>query len=307
MDREYAVVLLAAGIGSRFGGVKQLKRVGPAGEVIMDYSVFDALEAGFNKVVFIIRKEIEADFREVIGDRIERECEKRGVKVAYAYQELENLPDEYVCPPDRTKPWGTGQALLACKGLLNGPFVILNADDYYGKDAFCDILSFLKSQPEDGEGRYCMAGFHLRNTLSENGGVTRGICSVDEAGWLTQVIETRNIFKTEDGAVARDEDREVPLDLDAYVSMNMWGFTPDILDYTEELFLQFLKDFRTEPKSEFLLPVVVDHLLTQKKAAVRVLPSKELWFGMTYQEDVPPVQAAFHSMVEQGLYKPGLY
>ena len=307
MEQKYAVVLLAAGIGSRFGGVKQLKRVGPAGEVIMDYSVYDALEAGFNKVVFIIRKDIEAGFREVIGDRIEAECAKRGVEVAYAFQELENLPGGYVCPADRTKPWGTGHAMLACKGLLNEPFVVLNADDYYGKDAFVNILSFLKEQSAGEKGRYCMAGFHLRNTLSDIGGVTRGICSVNDDGWLTQVHETRNIHKTASGAVVRNGEQETPLDLGTYVSMNMWGFTPDLMEHLEEQFLKFLGEFCTAPKSEFLLPEVVDLLLREEKVAVRMLPTKEQWFGMTYQEDVPPVRDAFHKMVEQGIYKPGLF
>lgn len=307
MDREYALVVLAAGIGSRFGGVKQLKQVGPAGEIIMDYAVYDALEAGFNKVVFIIRKEIEADFREVIGDRIEAVCAARGVKVAYAFQEVENLPGGYGCPADRTKPWGTGHALLACKGLLNGPFVILNADDYYGKDAFRKLLAFLKALPADSRGRYCMAGFRLGNTLSDNGGVTRGLCLVDGEGWLRQVAETRNIIRTEDGAASMDGNQRHPLDPNICASMNMWGFTPDILEYMEEYFLRFLQVYCAEPKSEFLLPVAVDSLLAEKKAVVRVLPTEEQWFGMTYQEDVPPVRAAFHEMVRQGIYKPGLY
>ena len=307
MEREYALVVLAAGIGSRFGGVKQLKQVGPAGEIIMDYSIFDALEAGFNKIVFIIRKEIEADFREVIGDRIERVCAPKGVQVAYAFQERENLPGGFACPSERTKPWGTGHALLACKGLLNGPFVVLNADDYYGKGAFRNLLAFLQALPADSKGCYCMAGFRLGNTLSDHGGVTRGLCMVDREGWLRQVAETRNVVRTETGAASREGESLRPLDPELCASMNMWGFTPDVLEHMERQFLQFLREYRTEPKSEFLLPVVVDHLLAEKKAAVRVLPTEDQWFGMTYQEDVPPVRAAFHRMAEQGIYRPGLY
>ena len=307
MKREYALVILAAGIGSRFGGVKQLKRVGPAGEIIMDYSVYDALEAGFNKVVFIIRKDIEADFREVIGNRIEAVCAARGVEVAYAFQELGDLPGGYVCPEGRTKPWGTGQAMLACKGLLNGPFVVLNADDHYGKDAFRLLLQYLKDLPAGSTGCYCMAGFRLGNTLSEYGGVTRGVCRVDEEGWLQQVTETRNLIRTETGAGYRDGEQIVPVDPDVCVSMNMWGFTPDVLENMEHDFLDFLRERCTEEKSEFLLPVVVDHMLSEKKAVVRVLPTEDQWFGMTYQEDVPPVREAFHRMAAQGIYRPGLY
>ena len=307
MDREYALVVLAAGIGSRFGGMKQLKKVGPGGEIIMDYSVFDAIEAGFNKIVFIIRKAIEADFFEVIGQRIEARCAERGVKVAYAYQELPDLPGGYICPADRTKPWGTGHALLACRGLLNGPFVILNADDYYGKSAFRHMLAWLKSLPEDSEGTYCMAGFRLGNTLSDFGGVTRGICVTDSSGTLRQVTETRNIIKTPEGGAVKIGTLLRPVDVDACVSMNMWGFTPDILPRLEARFCTFLKDYRLEPKSEFLLPDVVDHLLADNEVTVKVLPTEDGWFGMTYQEDVPPVTEAFHKMAQQGIYKPGLY
>ena len=307
MDQEYALVVLAAGMGSRFGGVKQLKQVGPAGEIIMDYSLHDALEAGFNKIVFIIRKEIEADFREAIGERIEAVCAARGVQVAYAFQEREDLPGGFVCPAERTKPWGTGHAMLACKGLLHGPFVVLNADDYYGKEAFRRLLAFLKALPETTRGVYCMAGFRLGNTLSDHGGVTRGLCLVDQDGWLRRVVETKNIVRTEGGVACQNGGSKQVLDPELCVSMNMWGFTPDILEEIEGYFLQFLRDCRTEPQSEFLLPVVVDKMLSEKKAAVRVLPTEEQWFGMTYQEDVPLVQAAFHEMTEQGIYRAGLY
>ena len=274
MNREYALVVLAAGIGSRFGGVKQLKRVGPAGEIIMDYSVYDALEVGFNKIVFIIRREIEADFREVIGDRIEKVCAQRGVQVAYAFQEREDLPGGFICPAGRTKPWGTGHALLACKGLLNGPFVVLNADDYYGKDAFRKLFAYLAALPENSRGNYCMAGFRLGNTLSQFGGVTRGICMVDRDGNLRQVAETRNIVKTPDGAAAREDSGLRPLDLNACVSMNMWGFTPDILESMEHHFCQFLREYRTETKAEFLLPVVVEHLLSEKRRRSGYCPQR---------------------------------
>ena len=307
MNREYALVILAAGIGSRFGGVKQLKKVGPGGEIIMDYSIYDAIRAGFNKIVFIIRKDIEADFREVIGDRVEALCAQRGVEVAYAYQERTDLPGGYICPAERTKPWGTGHALLVCKGLLNGPFVVLNADDYYGQSAFDRLLAYLKSLPEDSEGRYCMAGFRLGNTLSDFGGVTRGVCVGDGDANLRKVTETRSIIKTPEGCAARIGTLLKPLDMDACVSMNMWGFTPDILGHLEIHFCRFLRQFRTEPKSEFLLPDVVDQLLVENLANVKILPPEDQWFGMTYQEDVPLVSAAFHALAEEGRYQPGLY
>lgn len=307
MEREYALVILAAGIGSRFGGIKQLKQVGPAGEIIMDYSVHDALEAGFNKIIFVVRKEIEADFREIIGDRIEALCAARGVRMAYAYQERRDLPGGYICPADRTKPWGTGHALLACRGMLEGPFVVLNADDYYGKSTFRHLLGWLKSLPPESEGAYCMAGFRLGNTLSDYGGVTRGICVEDAAGQLRQITETRNVVRTPEGAAAQVGTLCKPLNPDSCVSMNMWGFTPDVLPRLESRFCQFLREYRTEPKSEFLLPEVVDQLLADNEITVRVLPTEEPWFGMTYQEDVHRVMAAFRQMAAKGLYKPGLY
>lgn len=303
MDREFALVVLAAGIGSRFGGVKQLKPVGPAGEIIMDYSIFDALEAGFNKIVFLIRREIEADFRQIIGDRIEAVCARRGVEVVYAFQERDELPGGFSCPLERTRPWGTGQAMLCCKSLLNGPFVVLNADDYYGRDVFPMLLRWLRALPENARGQYCLAGFRLGNTLSDVGGVTRGVCQVDGSGLLTGITETRGIVTTDRGPMVDGR----ALDPEACVSMNMWGFTPDVMDTLERRFVRFLQERRLEPKAEFLLPEVVDELLKEGIAAVQVLPTEEAWLGMTYQEDVPPVAAAFHQMVEQGIYKAGLY
>ena len=307
MEREYALVVLAAGIGSRFGSVKQLKQVGPGGEIIMDYAIHDAMEAGFQKIVFIIRKAMEADFREVIGNRIEAVCAARGVKVEYAFQELQNLPGGNICPADRVKPWGTGHALLSCQSLLHGPFVVLNADDYYGKQAFRDLLAWLKALPDHAAGQYCMAGFRLGNTLSDFGGVTRGVCVVDSNNRLLQITETRNIVRGEDGCGVRLGSLWKPLDMASCVSMNMWGFTPDILELLETRFLRFLREYRLEPTSEFLLPTVVDDLLMDRLVSVQVLPTEDQWLGMTYQEDVPPVTAAFHRLAEQGVYKPGLY
>lgn len=305
---EYALVILAAGIGARYGGgVKQLKKVGPAGEIIMDYAIYDALEAGFNKIVFIIRREIEADFRAVIGDRIEAVCQSRGVEVAYAYQEKEDLPQGYLCPADRKKPWGTGHALLACRGLLHGPFVVINADDYYGKTAYGKLLSYLRSLPDGSAGQYCMAGFRLGRTLSEYGGVTRGICCTDETMNLTSVKETRGIVKKDGEAAVLSDGQWVTLDREACVSMNMWGFTPDILSVLEKQFHDFLEEQLHVVTSEYVLPEIVDRLLAEDQAAVQVLPTEDRWFGITYQEDAPLVEEAFRRMVEQNVYQAPLY
>ena len=226
--RKTTLVVMAAGIGSRFGGgIKQLEPVGPSGEIIMDYSVYDAIQAGFDKVVFIIRKDLEKDFREIIGNRMEKI-----VETAYAFQELDDLPAGFQRPEGRTKPWGTGQAILCCKDLVQEPFAVINADDYYGKEAFVKVHDYLAGEhPACGKMDFCMAGFQLGNTLSENGGVTRGICSVNEDGHLTKVTETKNIVKTPEGAAVKGEDgRLTSVAADCPVSMNMWGFTPEIFE-----------------------------------------------------------------------------
>ena len=307
MKKERTLVVLAAGLGTRFaGGVKQLQHAGPSGEVIMEYSIHDALEAGFNRVLFIIRHDIQELFDEMIGNRIRESCARRGVEVLCAYQEKENLPGGYQCPPERVKPWGTGHALLSCKGMLHGGFVVLNADDYYGKDSFRQAYAFLDSLEEGSQGTYGLVGFQLGNTLSEHGGVTRGLCRTED-GWLTHILETKNVIKTETGA--RAEIMGTPTDLDASipVSMNMWGFTPDVLDKLEKRFLAFLEEKRTVPKSEFLIPVEMGEMLKTADARIRVLPTTSQWFGMTYAEDMPGVRQAFAEMTEQGLYPSPLF
>ena len=302
MKKERTLVVLAAGIGSRFaGGVKQLQSVGPSGEVIMDYSIHDAIEAGFNRVIFIIRHDIQQLFNEIMGDRIRAVCLKKGVEVACAYQEKEKLPGGYVCPEDRIKPWGTGHALLSCKGMLHGGFAAINADDYYGKDAFVRAMEFLDGLEDGSEGTYGLIGFRLGNTLSEHGGVTRGLCRT-ENGFLTHIVETKNVVKTADGARAEVFGEIRDLSPDIPVSMNMWGFTPDVLDRLEERFLEFLEEKRTEPKSEFLIPSEMGVLLERGLARIRVLPTTSQWFGMTYAEDMPGVRAAFRTMTEEGTY-----
>ena len=303
--KKTALVIMAAGIGSRFGkGIKQLAPVGPNGEIIMDYSIHDALEAGFNKVVFIIRKDLEEEFRRVIGERIEKITE-----VEYAFQSLEDLPDGFSKPSDRTKPWGTGQAVLAAREVLDEPFVVINADDYYGKEAYVKVHDYLvQDQPSDDVLHICMAGFRLGNTLSDNGCVTRGLCHITD-GKLTGVTETHNIFKTAQGAESREEGKPAEqLDLNELVSMNMWGLTPAFMDTLYDGFVEFLQNVKPgDIKAEYLLPVMIDELIHKGAAQVDVLETKDTWFGVTYQEDKEVVIKAFKELTEAGVYPNGLY
>lgn len=296
---ETTLLIMAAGIGSRFGGgIKQLEPVDGGRHIIMDYSIHDALEAGFNHVVFVIRKDIEAEFREVIGDRIAAVCAAKGVTVDYAFQGLHDIPGQF--PEGRTKPWGTGQAVLAAKQVLKTPFVVINADDYYGKEGLRALHEHLVSGGGD-----CMAGFVLRNTLSDNGGVTRGICKMDEKSCLTQVTETKNILKTAAGAQADG----VELDLDSLVSMNMWGLTLDFLQVLEQGFAEFFeKEVPANPlKAEYLIPTFIGELLSQNKISVKVLKTNDAWYGMTYKEDVPAVKESFARMLAEGIYQADLF
>ena len=301
---KQTLVVMAAGIGSRYGaGIKQLEPVGPHGEIIMDYSIHDAIRAGFRKIIFIIRKEIEADFREVIGDRIEAVCARLGVEVQYAFQALDALPEGVILPEGRKKPWGTGQAVLACKGLIQEPFAVINADDYYGKDAFVRIHEFLEQYTPERSHDFCMAGFILKNTLSEHGGVTRGICQVDENGYLTDIAETRHIVKTATGAAA--DGRAV--DVESPVSMNMWGLTPEFVDLLEEGFAAFFDSMEDALQAEYLLPIYIGHLLEQGRVSVKVLETDDRWFGVTYHEDKASVVEAFQELYRQGSYDDDLY
>lgn len=303
-----ALVIMAAGIGSRFGGgIKQLEPVGPTGEIIMDYSIHDAIEAGFDKIIFVIRHDIEADFKEVIGDRIEKVCAACGVEVGYAFQELGDLPKGFEVPEGRKKPWGTGQAILAARPFVHEPFAVINADDYYGKEAFRLLHSFLGENKDPRA--YCMAGFVLKNTLSDNGGVTRGICEVDGDNYLVDVLETRGIVKeTENGTIrARTSERE--LDIESLVSMNMWGLMPGFLDILEDGFSEFLSlDIQTNPmKSEYLLPNIIAKYLAQKEITVKLLPTHDKWFGVTYKEDKPLVVESFKKLIAEGVYAENLF
>lgn len=272
--KNTTLVIMAAGIGSRFGGgIKQLEKMGPNGEIIMDYSIYDAKEAGFNKVVCIIRKDIEEDFKEIIGRRIEKVMD-----VEYVFQSLDDIPEGFKVPAERKKPWGTGQAVLCCKGVVNEPFAVINADDYYGKEGFKKVHDYLVSEStSDKQYDMCMAGFILKNTLSENGGVTRGVCVVDENDYLTQVVETGGIELTSEGTIAHEDNgRDMDITPEQHVSMNMWGFPPEFLNELETGFVDFLEDIpEDEVKREYLLPSIVDQMIQSGKASVKVLETQD--------------------------------
>lgn len=307
--KETALVIMAAGIGSRFGGgIKQLAPVGPNGEIIMDYSIHDAIETGFNKVVFIIRKDIKEAFHDAIGKRIEGICNRLNVEFAYAYQELDDLPEGIKKPVDRSKPWGTGQAVLVCKDIIKEPFVVINADDYYGKEAFKEAYSYLTNLPSADIMQICMVSFVLKNTLSDNGGVTRGVCEVDGHGMLADIEETHNIEKEDGKAVIHKEDGDVFLDVDSPVSMNMWGITPEFFEILKTGFDEFLeKTESTDLKAEYLLPTMIGDLLSDGKLEVKVLQSHDQWFGVTYKEDKESVTVALRGLIEEGVYPSKLF
>lgn len=305
--KNTALVIMAAGIGSRFGGgIKQLEPVGPNGEIIMDYSIHDAMEAGFNKVIFIIRRDLEKDFKEIIGHRIEKL-----LPVEYAYQELEDLPAGYEVTPGRTKPWGTGQAVLSVKGMVDGPFLVINADDYYGREGFRRIHEYMAEHMDSQSELYdiCMGGFVLSNTLSDNGTVTRGVCQVDENGYLTNVTETYNIQMKEDGLHATDESgAPVTISPSQPVSMNMWGLPASFVHELEKGFPVFLDNLKEgDIKSEYLLPKIIDNLVQNKKARVTVLDTPDKWFGVTYREDKQAVADAIRGLIQSGVYKEKLF
>ncbi len=274
------LLIMAAGMGSRFGGLKQAAGVGPEGQMIIDYSVHDALAAGFDKIVMVIRRDIEKDFREACGKRIEKIADVR-----YVYQDMDNLPEGFSVPDDRAKPWGTGHAVLCARKELDVPFAVINADDFYGASVYKDVHDFLVAETD-----ICMAGYKLGNTLSENGTVCRGVCST-ENGYLKSVTETLDIpFNT-----------DIPLD--TTVSMNLWGLRPEHLDIFEEEFVKFLNEKISMPKSEFYIPLVIDNLINERNYKVKVLDTDEKWYGITYKEDLPLIQSAIRKMMDAGLYK----
>ena len=302
--KKTTLIIMAAGMGSRYGGIKQLDPVGPSGEIIMDYSVYDAIEAGFDKVIFIIRKDLEEDFKEVIGNKISKK-----VEVEYCFQELANLPEGFSVPEGREKPWGTGQAVLSAKGIVNEPFAVINADDYYGKEAFVKIHDYLVSTDKSDKYPFCMAGFVLGNTLSDNGTVTRGICEVDGEGILINIQETADLKQVGDrveGTILMTGE-ESNLDINSTVSMNMWGFTHELLEELDAGFTAFLSEYGSELKTEYLLPDVIGTLIEEGKADVKVLPTNDKWFGVTYKEDKEKVVKSFEELIEKGVYPKRLF
>ena len=301
------LVVMAAGMGSRYGGLNQMDPVGNHGQVIMDYSLFDARRAGFETVVFIIKHEIEEDFKRLVGSRIEKVMEVR-----YAFQQLDNLPAGYSVPEGRTKPWGTSHAILSAKDVIDAPFAVINADDYYGPEAFKVIYDYLVANPDkDGMYEYAMVGYLLKNTVTENGHVARGVCVTNANGYLDSVTERTHIEKTETGARFTEDDGATWTDLsgDTVVSMNLWGFTPSFLKETEDRFAAFLDKALVENplKGEYFLPSVVSQLIAEDKARVKVLHSHDKWYGVTYKEDKPVVVAAIKAMTESGLYPDNLW
>ena len=300
------LVIMAAGIGSRYGGgIKQLAPSGPNGEILLDYSIYDACRAGFDRVVFIIRRDIEKDFRTVLGDRLSEK-----VDVSYAFQEREDLPDGFVCPPDRTKPWGTGHAILCCKDIVKEPFAVINADDFYGKGAYALLHDYLtkKAKSAQESADICLAGYILENTLSENGGVTRGVCRTDSESRLLSIEETKEIHRRADGQIVYPcENGEKMLPPDCKVSMNMWGLTPDIFPLLETGFRRFLSENGEDGKAEFLLPIYINSLISQHKAHCTLLPTDDKWFGLTYKEDLPSVQEAIRTLIADGEYPEKLW
>ena len=295
--------VLAAGMGSRYGGLKQLDGLGPNGETIMDYSIFDAVRAGFGKVVFVIRKDFEEDFRNIILKKYEN-----SVPVELVFQALDCLPEGFSVPEGRVKPWGTNHAVMMGKGVINEPFAVINADDFYGRESFkilADYLSELENKQDD----YCMVGYRIGNTLSESGSVARGICSTDSEDFLTSVVERTYIIRDTDGEIKfKDENDEmVSVPENTPVSMNMWGFTPEYFDYSDQQFVDFLMREQNNPKAEFFIPLVVDHLIVTGQARVKVLDTPSKWFGVTYAEDRASVVAKIQTLIDQGEYPSKLF
>lgn len=297
-----ALVVLAAGMGSRYGGLKQLDALGPSGETIMDYSVFDAIRAGFGKVVFIIRKDFEDDFRRLVLRKYEGH-----VQTEVVFQSINDLPDGFTCPEERTKPWGTNHAVLMAKDVIREPFCVINADDFYGRDCFAVMGKFLSSLPENSENVYSMVGFRVSNTLSENGKVSRGVCEVNTQGHLTTVVERTEIIRRENGICYKDGDEWIKIGDNTPVSMNVWGFTPDYMKYSEDFFRKWLKDNIALPKSEFFIPLMVNELINNGTASVEVLDTTSKWFGVTYADDRQGVVDKIAELVKEGVYPSRLF
>lgn len=295
--------VLAAGMGSRYGGLKQLDGLGPNGETIMDYSIFDAIRGGFGKIVFVIRKDFEKDFREKILSKYENH-----IPVDLVFQSVDKLPAGFTCPEGRVKPWGTNHAVLMGKEVINEPFAVINADDFYGRDSFAVLGRWLSELPEGAKNRYCMVGFRVGNTLSESGTVARGICSTNDEGCLTTVVERTEIMRVDGKVCYKDEQGAwVAVDDNTPVSMNMWGFTPDYFKYSEEYFIDFLKNNLDNLKAEYFIPLMVNKLINEGTATVKVLDTTSKWFGVTYAADRQGVVDKIQSLVDAGEYPSKLF
>ena len=306
MKKKPVLVIMAAGMGSRYGGLKQIDPVDKEGDIIMDFSIYDAKQAGFEKVVFIIKKENEADFRKAVGDRVEGSME-----VAYAYQDIAAIPEGFTVPEGRVKPWGTAHAVLSAADEIDGPFAVINADDYYGRHAFQVIYDYLTTHSDDEKYRYAMVAYRLKNTVTDNGYVSRGVCGLNEEQELVSVTECTRIEKREGGIACSEDGGQTwqEMDGDTLVSMNMWGFSYSMLEEIRKRFPAFLeKGLKENPmKCEYYLPAVVSSLLGEERAAVKVLESEDKWYGVTYKEDKPVVEAAVRDMKEKGLYPAHLW
>ena len=302
MSNAPTLLVLAAGMGSRYGGLKQIDPVGPSGEIIIDYSIYDAIKAGFKKVVFLIRKDIEDAFREKVGNRYAGKIE-----IDYAFQGVHELPDGFTAPPEREKPWGTGHAVLMAENVIDSPFAVINADDFYGRSAFEKMAAFLEGETPDST-NMAMVGFILKNTLSDNGSVSRGVCFISPDGYLEKVVEGTKITKTENGIEnLAEEDELKSLTGDEIVSMNMWGFTPVVFQELKKQFHEFLEQHLNTPKSEFYIPYAVDRMIKDGVATVKVLKSSDSWFGVTYREDKPVVIEGIRKLVDAGVYPDKLF
>ena len=295
--------VLAAGMGSRYGGLKQLDGLGPNGETIMDYSIFDAIRGGFGKIVFVIRKDFEQDFRDKVLSKYEGH-----IPTELVFQAIDDLPEGFTCPADRAKPWGTNHAVLMGKDVIKEPFAVINADDFYSRDAFAVMGKWLNELPEGSTGKYSMVGFRICNTLSENGTVARGVCGKNDAGMLTDVVERTEIMRVDGTICYKDENGEwQPVGEETPVSMNFWGFTPDYFNYSEAQFVDFLKENIDKPKSEFFIPLVVDTLINNGKATCEVLDTTAKWFGVTYAADRPGTVEKIQALVDAGEYPNKLF
>jgi NDP-sugar pyrophosphorylase family protein len=294
------LLILAAGMASRYGSMKQIQGFGPAGETIMDYSIYDAIRAGFAKVVFIIRKDFADDFRRIFEPKL-----KGRVEIDYVFQDLHDFTGDYKVPAERTKPWGTAHAVLCAKGAIKEPFAVINADDFYGRDAFVKAYRFLTG--EVSPKLYCIIGYELAKTLSENGTVSRGVCQVDALGNLVSIAERTKIYQDGDKITYEEGNQKFEVPFDSKVSMNFWGFDASVFAYIEKIFSEFLKEKGTDPKAEFFIPIIGDKFIREGGGNIRVIPTSAQWFGVTYKEDAPGVQASLHALIAGGEYPENLW